>query len=224
MGSRCVAATAVVGVLTLPACSAEEPPQQDVSTPAVSTNGLVRTSAYRCEDGQYLVLAQTDDRSATLFHSDGTLMLRGEDGSRSAYGNDTLVLVQGERSAVLEAPGRRLACEEDRRQSIIEHAKLRGADYWAVGNEPGWTLEVFPDSIHFATAYGAEHYRFPTPEPEVDAEGRRATYRARSANRSLTVTISYRQCQDDMSGEAFEGAVELVFGGTPYRGCGQPLH
>ncbi len=35
-----------------------------------------------------------------------------------------------------------LDCTYDRRASIWEHAKLSGVDFRAVGNEPGWVLEV----------------------------------------------------------------------------------
>ena len=103
-------------------------------------------------------------------------------------------------------------------------AKLRGADYWAVGNEPAWMLELFADSIRFVTAYGTELYRFATPSPDVDRENRQAVYRARSEGHDLTVTISYGPCSDSMSGESFEGTVELLFDGTALRGCGQALH
>jgi uncharacterized membrane protein len=182
--------------------------------------------AYECVDDTYVVAKLDDQEDMTLFLSTGTVRLaRKPSASGVRHANSAVVFWSKGRNAIIEyADGRRVDCVENRRQSWVEDAKLRGADYRATGNEPGWTLELFPDSIRFVTAYGTELYSFPTPVADVDREGGRTFYRTSGAEHDLTVTITHARCSDDMSGESFEGTVELLFDGTALRGCGQALH
>ncbi len=199
-----------------------EAPSGDSTTPVIT----LTTFAYQCADSTYVVAKFRPQDDLTLFLPSGTVRLYHQPSASGArYADSTVAFWSKGREATIEyADGRRIECLEDRRQSVIEDAKLRGADYWAVGNEPGWTLELFSDSIAFVTAYGTERYRFITPAPEVDGENHRTIYRARTAAHDLTITISYGRCRDSMSGESFEGTVELLFDGTALRGCGQALH
>ena len=99
-------------------------------------------------------------------------------------------------------------------------ARLAGAGFRASGNEPGWIVEVYPDSLVFVTNYGEDHYRFPD-YTATDAEP--FVYEASAGGHAITVTLSDEDCLDDMSGEPFETTVQLTFDGQPYRGCGRAL-
>ena len=201
-------------------------------SPHTSSGDTVRAGntltafAYQCDDGAYVVAKLSARDDLTLFLPSGTVRLpHVPSGSGARYADGSLAFWNHGREATIEyTDGSHVACVENRRQSVIEDAKLRGADYWAVGNEPGWTLELFSDSIRFATAYGTEHHEFATPQPEVDLAGRRAVYRVSDDDHELTITITSAGCSDTMSGESFEGSVALTFDGTTLRGCGQALH
>ena len=197
-------------------------PAGDSTPPRISLTAF----AYECVDDTYLVAKLDNQDRMTLFWSTGTVrLIRDPSASGVRHANSTVVFWSKGRDATIEyADGRRVKCQENRRRSWIEDAKLRGADYRATGNEPGWSLELFPDSIRFVTAYGTELYSFTTPAPEVDQQNRRTVYRTRAGEHDLTVTITYGSCSDDMSGESFESTVELVFDGAVLRGCGQALH
>jgi len=216
-------------VLLLGCTERSEPPGRTLDTPSDDSSRpvITRTAfAYQCDDGTYVVAKLGARDGMTLFLPGGTVRLpHVPSGSGTRYADGGLAFWSHGRKATIEyADDRHVECVENRRRSVIEDAKLRGADYWAVGNEPGWTLELFSDSIRFVTAYGTDHYGFSTPEPEVDREGRRAIYRARDSDHALTITITSGGCSDSMSGESFEGTVELSFDGTALRGCGQALH
>jgi uncharacterized membrane protein len=197
-------------------------PSGDSTPPRIALTAF----AYECIDDTYVVAKFDEQESMTLFLSTGTVRLAREPSASGVlHANSTVVFWSKGRDATIEyTDGRRVECVENRRQSWIEDAKLRGADYRATGNEPGWTLELFSDSIRFVTAYGTELYSFTTPAPEVDQQNRRTIYRTSSAEHGLTVTITYGICSDDMSGESFESTVELLFDGSALRGCGQALH
>lgn len=101
---------------------------------------------------------------------------------------------------------------------------MRGADYWATGNEPGWTLELYRDRIVFVTDYGASCYEASVGAPASETGGAATIYSGTTDGQELVVTIRYERCTDSMSGESFEGTVEVRLGDHRYRGCGQPLH
>lgn len=103
-----------------------------------------------------------------------------------------------------------------------ETARRAGATFRASGNEPGWTVEVYPDSLVFVTSYGQERYRFEsytTSNPDAEP----FVYEASADGRTISVARADTPCRDDMSGQPFETTVRLTFDGQPYRGCGRAL-
>ncbi len=110
------------------------------------------------------------------------------------------------------APGAR----EDRFRAL-------GATFVGSGNEPGWLLATWPDSVVLVTDYGADTVRFPAAAPEVQEDGRRH-WDLRAGDRALSLTISPGRCRDDMSGAEFPATVRYVLDSlVTLRGCGTPL-
>lgn len=98
-----------------------------------------------------------------------------------------------------------------------------GATFVGSGNEPGWRLAMWPDSVILVANYGADTVRFPAVEPEVLETGRRQ-WDLRAGGRSLSLAISPEPCRDDMSGAAFPATIQYVLDSLPaLRGCGTPL-
>jgi len=105
-----------------------------------------------------------------------------------------------------------------------EDARLRGVMFRAVGNEPGWYLEIEPGSeMRFVGDYGSTTVSTPLPEPALDAANGRTTWHAVTEANDLEVVFETRRCVDDMSGEEFEATVTLRLNGASYRGCGRQL-
>jgi putative lipoprotein len=102
------------------------------------------------------------------------------------------------------------------------NAHARGIEFRAVGQEPGWYLEIDAErEIHFVYDYAEREARMPAPKPIVD--GASTTYVSRSGDHVLRVMIEERPCTDTMSGQAFSHTVYVRIDGAVYEGCGQEL-
>ncbi|MDA0335458.1 MAG: MliC family protein [bacterium] len=156
----------------------------------------------------HLVLGQVRAASGARYEGGGvTVWTKGE---------EALVEVEGETFR---------GCRHNRRLSIWEHAKLSGVDFRAVGNEPGWNLEIRrQDRLTFVYDYGDQRLVTPCPDPATDAAARRSIYHAATEAHELTVTLEYGPCVDTMSDEIFETKVTVDLDGTTFRGCGRALH
>ncbi len=93
----------------------------------------------------------------------------------------------------------------------------------ALGQEPGWSLTLFPDRLWFVGAYGRRPLAFPLPEPTGDLAANRTTYRAETPAHTLRVVLRDTSCTDTMSGASFPYTVSLTLNDTTYAGCGTPL-
>ncbi len=125
--------------------------------------------------------------------------------------------------ATLELDGSTYTCTEDRPRSIMENAKIRGVEFRASGNEPGWIFELFPDRMAFVGGYGTERATTPRPTPRLGPAPGESEYAADTEAHRLTVRIRELQCVDSMSGERYEATVDVELDGKVYRGCGQGL-
>ena len=113
----------------------------------------------------------------------------------------------------------------NRRQAIWEDAKLRGADFRATGNEPGWYMEISEAyGIIYVTNYGSDRYHFEEFETNSDAASRTTIFKAGKGGRELLVSLTGRRCTDSMSGEKFETTVVVTLDSTQLNGCGRALH
>jgi membrane-bound inhibitor of C-type lysozyme len=182
------------------------------------------THAYRCED--IAVVASFDASGALdLFLPEQTFRLqRVSSASGAKYADGGVVFWPEGDAARLEWGDAVRSCREDRAASIWEDAKLRGVDFRAVGNEPGWVLEIGPREIVFEYDYGASRATFPLVDPQVDTDARRSVY-VLQPDGSAQIAIEGRRCRDSMADEpAYEASVEVVLGARRFRGCGRALH
>ncbi len=182
-----------------------------------------QTFVFTCDDG-FEFVARTGARTAWLFLQSETVKLTKDSADEFRSENVTF-RIKGQTSVLEEPEGKHLDCRNDLRLAIWEHAKLNGADFRAVGNEPGWHLEIRDQAkIFLTTDYGTERNEFELPAPVTDATTRTTHYKANLDGQEMTLTISGETCRDTMSGEEFESKVEVVFKGKNLRGCGRALH
>lgn len=95
------------------------------------------------------------------------------------------------------------------------------ARFRCVGNEPGWSIDIGPDSIAYVGEYGEVRMTYPAVaartgdglwyyETELD------TPKGRSR---LTITIAREPCSDGMSDRKYDHQVRLIHDFKAFYGC-----
>jgi hypothetical protein len=97
----------------------------------------------------------------------------------------------------------------------------RDTDFRAVGQEPGWLLEIRKArEMRLITDYGADTAVTPVPPGQTDTATGARTYHAVTEAHDLQVLIQPTACTDVMSGESYETTVTITLDGRAYHGCG----
>ena len=190
------------------------------SEPPVS--GDAATYVFVCDE-QDAYTVRTTGAEAWVFRPEGTLMLPAVPARVGVkYSDGAFELWIDGQQAQLGEPGNELQrCRNDQRRAVWEKAKLDGADFRAVGNEPGWNLEILEGSrIVLVADYGASRVERPLPQPTMERDARTTLWNAGE----LIVEVIGRPCRDSMSGESFESTVVVTWGEQTLRGCGRALH
>lgn len=112
--------------------------------------------------------------------------------------------------------------DESAISDVWHQAKLRGVAFRAIGQEPGWLLEIRNgEEILLVTDYGSTRTSMPYVEPVVYQEERRTQYIVNDYN--TIVEIRGIHCTDTMSGESFEVTVTITIEERELHGCGRAL-
>ena len=121
-----------------------------------------------------------------------------------------------------ESGGDPAMSEEERAKNNVWHkAKLRGVAFRAIGQEPGWLLEIKNgEEILIVTDYGQNRVAHPYVEPQEDKAARKTLFQV---DADTSVLIEGKPCSDTMSGEKFQTTVTLTTGSQTLKGCGRAL-
>lgn len=188
------------------------------STEPSSNNG--KTYVFECSSGSDFVV-DTRDEGTWLFRDQQTLRLEEPKGLVAYTAPGIELLIVGEDATLREEGQITQFCHNNPKRAIWEHAKLNGVDFRAIGNEPGWSLEMIQGKqIVFIGNYGAVRIERPLPEPITDEASRTTHWNAQD----LKIKVSGKPCQDDMSGESFESSVIVYWNDQQLHGCGKALH
>lgn len=113
------------------------------------------------------------------------------------------------------------AADEASTNNVWHKAKLRGVSFRAIGQEPGWLLEITNGKeILLVTDYGQNQVSLPYVEPVVD----QATRRTEFPVDNHVIEIRGEPCRDVMSGEEFAVSVTVTLPDRSLQGCGRALH
>ena len=108
------------------------------------------------------------------------------------------------------------------RRDPWREASARGVDFRAIGQEPGWYLEIDDGrSMRLVSDYGERNVVTPAPVATTDKE--RTTYTGKTSTLVVTVIVEDRPCEDVMSGEPSPNTVRVTVEGRELRGCGRRL-
>lgn len=124
---------------------------------------------------------------------------------------------RGEQASLRTASGH-YQCEGQAAPSPQAAARLRGVTVRAVGQEPGWVLELAPARwMHLRGDYGAFDIITSVPTPYQDGDA--LVYEAGTGADRLVLRLYPRACQDSMSGEAFALTAEVFARERHFFGC-----
>jgi len=147
--------------------------------------------------------------------------VRSASGTQYAEG-DIVFWSKGENAMLSVGDQQYLNCQLQPHRVPWEDARRRGVDFRAVGNEPGWHVEVRGgEEILFVTDYGMQ--RVVVPQRGQGKVGSARVYQGSTALHSVRVDILDQDCVDTMSGETFPNDVAVTLDDTLYHGCGQFL-
>jgi uncharacterized membrane protein len=103
--------------------------------------------------------------------------------------------------------------------------KRRGVDFFGVGQEPGWMIEIDDGKrLYLLANYMEDTVDVVAPAPASDpaVPGKRV-YRATSKAHTLVVTIEPRPCSDAMSAKRYPETVTVTLDGKTNGGCGRRI-
>jgi putative lipoprotein len=187
-----------------------------------ASNAARRTLVYDCEDLDLVVREGQDD--LTLHLPDRTVALpRVAAASGAKYAQGDVVFWSKGDEATLEIGERRYGpCGIAPERAPWEDARLRGVTFRAVGNEPGWFVEIDAARIAFTGDYGDTVVSTPAVAPEVETSGR-TTWHATTEAHELEIATEDRSCSDGMSDQEYPLGVTVRLDGKTYQGCGRRL-
>lgn len=137
-----------------------------------------------------------------------------------ALGGATVDAARGGSMTLVSPGGTRLTFE--RGLDAWDEARQRGVTLRAVGQEPGWTLEVAAGrQIEFVTNYGER--RVVAPDPGATRDGSRTVYHAVTEAADLRIVVSDEACSDAMSAAPYPLTVAVTLGGETVTGCGRAV-
>ena len=220
LGDR--AQSPVTSPVTSPAISTAKLPGGASATPPADTDEAPARAAVPALDPQPPLRFRCGEQTVTLRHFGelSTLEAAGRtytlhpvrtaSGARMVSVDDerTSIWVKGD-AAMLELDG----TPQPECRLVAEKPLFR-----AVGNEPGWRLDVRADGLSLLLDNGDTHVFAPSPLV-VDGDGMRS-YEAVSAGGPLTAVVFAHHCVDSMSGMPHPRTVEVRWQDRVLRGCG----
>jgi membrane-bound inhibitor of C-type lysozyme len=236
-------ALALLAVCGLAACQRQPPAAPAVATPEPAAaaapaaapvlaeddelpTGALRAYVWECADGQTLVMRNLfREKAVAIDFHDGTRRLdQAISASGAKYADAVVSFWTKGSTATLERQGTApVQCEERRAASLREDARVRGVVYRALGNEPGWVLEVGPASrLSWTTNWGQDRFDFEQAQATTAPDGA-TVYTAQQGDVSIRASIKAGRCVDDGEVE-FDHVVTVESGGQTLRGCGTRLN
>ncbi len=183
------------------------------------------TFVYRCSnDFRFSVRVRTDTVDIRYGTETATLP-RVISASGERYAADGVTFWNRGDEGLLESP--RISyteCASRHAANPWVESGLLGYDFRAVGQEPGWLLEIDNErGMRVLTDYGETEIHVGETPDRIAESSSSWSYTVRGEPAEVRVVIADTACQDVMSGEEFPNSVTLTVDGRDLTGCGQSL-
>ena len=224
---------AIVFMFFVIGCSSDPAPEPspqksksaNISLPDFSTISTDEVYAYSCGDSLDFA-AHVKPDSSWLFLPDTTLkVMPVTSGSGAKYQAGGYIYWSKGNEAILQKPtGSFLTCKTVPREKSWQAARIRGVDFRALGQEPGWHLEISDGGqMKYVGNYGNDSLTVATPEQSSANSKGTKVFEVQSKSHSISVEITDEPCTDSMSGFKFPSTVTVTVDSETYRGCGRAL-
>lgn len=181
-------------------------------------------SRWQCGEARVdAAFAAAPTNTVTLTLGSGNLVLpqaQSASGARYADTRGNEFWNKGREATLTLAGKPAVNCRQTDTASPWDAARSRGVAFRAVGNEPGWLVEISESggtTLHAELDYG---------QRGVDAtvSGGDGQWSGKTAEGvDVALSVSRSECQDPMSGQAFPASAQLRVGEQTYSGCGRFL-
>ena len=111
----------------------------------------------------------------------------------------------------------------DKRDRTWQEARRRGVQFRAIGQEPGWLIEVTAESLQVEWNYGQQVASGKRIEMGGSPSSGDVHYRAKTDQGPVQVEAVERRCVDPMNGDAFPLTVTVRLATDTLSGCGRLL-
>lgn len=176
----------------------------------------VVTTRYDCE-GRVLMLAVFPDH-ATLVEEFEIILQPTPSPSGRLYANGDIAILTRNAEATLDWFGEALACK--RLPDPWKNTGAGGIDFRAVGQEPGWFVEIDDErQIHLVYDYAERELTTRAPSKTIEAD--RTVFTGQAGDQVVTVAIQEKRCADVMSGEPYPYTVTVTVDDRELQGCGR---
>ncbi|UHQ19258.1 YbaY family lipoprotein [Lysobacter sp. KIS68-7] len=161
------------------------------------------------EGAMSLPLAQSASGARYADHRGNEFWTKGDKGTLTREGGGKLDCVRADTPPQAGSPW--------------DVAKKRGVAFRAIGNEPGWVVEVGRGEAPTMDAT-LDYGKRVVDVPKAQALSGLLGYAGTATDGSkVRLVLERKACSDGMSDDAFPVAATLDVGGTTYRGCGRFL-
>jgi uncharacterized membrane protein len=211
---------AILGALCATACSSPIALPQIAAriverAPAPAPAGVV-TTRYECGD-RVLMLALFPTH-ATLVEEREIILQPTPSPSGRLFANGDVAFLLRSPEATLDWYGEAIACQE--LPDPWKNAGRSGIDFRAVGQEPGWFVEIDDEHlIHLVYDYAERELTTSAPSKTIESD--RTIFTGEAGDRVVTVEIREKPCSDVMSGEPYPFTVTVTVDDRTLDGCGR---
>ncbi len=209
--------------LVLAACKPAATPETaaPAAEPAAPETATVLTH-WQCGDAR--VSATFDNAAGNVslsFDGESLVLPQAVSASGARYADDqgNEFWNKGDTSTFTVAGQDAVECAVSERGSPWDEAQARGATFRAVGNEPGWLVEVGSGetpALQASLDFGSTQIDIAAAQPTETGYAGTA-----EDGTTVTLTIADEACADTMSGAEFPASATLVVGDRSFQGCGR---
>ena len=194
---------------------------------AVIPDAQMLVGLYREEGGRQLfVPCGSPSETYEIVEPDADLTVRYTDATMQGYPGQPVVLelvgaLRPDAAARPDRNGELVVARVSRMRAKNPRNTCVPYDFWALGNEPFWSLQVSAaEGVAEFSRLGASTVRLGYAPPSLEDDGRVTRYFFPGEQR-LKVTFTEEPCTDTMAGNPYGYTAVIEFAGATYRGCGQ---